>query len=565
MTKSKFTPYQISAIISLLIVAVWGAWVSWLPMTRPMGINFTEILFLSTLVPIYIILLPFYGLRVRWSYISGIVVLLGLFAGFTKSILDQTFFFSATTYNFATVGALLTALGCIYFSTRSYLELPPSGWLKSTLGIGGLLAISVLAVWQVSANQMKIENYFLEQVIRGVQSRTGDIENLDDKIDALMIEGHIPSIAAGIVVDDEIAWLQDYGGGAGLDKLFDIGSIAKSFTATAVLQLYESGLVDLDDDINQYLPFDVRHPDYPDVPITVRMLLTNQSCLAHNTAIYYAFSMGPNLRQWGVENRGWENLPELENISYPEFLAGYLVPGEPYYLDENWGSCQPGTNFIYSTPGFDLLGYLVEQVSGQPIDDYLQENIFTPLEMNNTTTTPLDTSGRMAIPFERWYGVLAKTNVQLPLSQRKMVGGGGLYSTVGDLSNFLLAHMNKGEFEGYQLLQPKTVSLMHTKVSETNADFMQVGYGHGWSIYQKEPRQMWDITFHPRGYQGHGGRYWGYNGVMYMVDDADGAYGYILLMNHSMIGSMDQPMFFSIQFNIQDLILQEAHRMYQDS
>jgi len=94
---------------------------------------------------------------------------------------------------------------------------------------------------------------------------------------------------------------------------------------------------------------------------------------------------------------------------------------------------------------------------------------------------------------------------------------------------------------------------------------MQIGYGYGWGIYQKEPRQMWDITFHPRGYQGHGGRTWGYNSAMYMVEENQGAYGYILLMNHSMVESMDYPWAFSIQFNIQDSILGEAYRVYQAS
>jgi CubicO group peptidase (beta-lactamase class C family) len=171
----------------------------------------------------------------------------------------------------------------------------------------------------------------------------------------------------------------------------------------------------------------------------------------------------------------------------------------------------------------------------------------------------------MAVPYERWYGVLAKTNVQLPFNQRRRVGGGGLYSTVGDLCHFLLAHMNLGKFEGYQLLQPDTVSLMHSRATSTSGDFMQVAYGYGWGIYQNESRQMWDITFNPRGYQGHGGRYWGYNGVMYMVDEVDGAYGFILLMNHSMVETMDEPWAMSVHMNIQDLVLDEAYQMYQAS
>jgi CubicO group peptidase (beta-lactamase class C family) len=564
-TNKAFTIHQMGALVTLIVVLVWCMWVLWTHMVRPLGLVHIEMLFLSALFPIYLILVPFYGLRLRWSYISGIVAMLGLFAGLLKSILDNSFFFSFSAYNLTTLLVFFCALLCIYFSLHSYLTLPSVGWFKSALGIGIMLGISGLAVWQVSANQMEIENNNLERVIHGVQSRTGEIEDLDDKIEALMAEGDMHSLVAAIVVNDQVVWTRAYGADPDVDKIYDMGSITKSFMASVVLQLYERGIIDLNDDVNQYLPFTVRHPNYPDKPITIRMLLTNRSCLAHNTALYQSYSMGPSLRQWGVEQRGWEYNEEFERLSYPEFMAGYLEPGGPYYQPENWVNCQPGTEFFYSTPGFDLLGYLVEQVSGQPIEGYLQQNIFAPLGMTSTTATPLDTPERIAVPHERWYGVLAKTNVQLPLSQRRLIGGGGLYTTVEDLSNFLIAHMNQGELDGFQLLQPKTVNLMHSRASSTMDDFMQVGYGYGWSLYQEESRQMWDITYQPRGYQGHGGRYWGYSSQMQMVAEEDGAYGFVMLINTSMVEAMDYPWIFAIQYNIQDLILQEAYRMYQDS
>jgi CubicO group peptidase (beta-lactamase class C family) len=360
-------------------------------------------------------------------------------------------------------------------------------------------------------------------------------------------------------------WIQGYGDQSNLDKMFDIGSTTKAFVATAVLQLYERGLIDLDDDVNEYLPFSVRHPDYPDVPITIHMLLANRSCLSHHTELYRTYSAGSALRAWGMANRDWDYREDFETLTYPVFMAGYLDPDGPIYQPETWASCRPGLEHVYSTPGFDILGYLVERISGQPFNEYMRENIFSPLGMTSTTSTPLDHPDQMALPYERWYGVLAKTNVQLPLSQKRVVGGGGLYTTAADLSNFLVAHMNDGEFEGYQLLKPETVRLMHDSKSQTSGDFMQVGYGYGWGRYQKEPRQMWDITFQPRGYQGHGGRYWGYGSAMYMVEEKEGAYGYVLLINNSMVESMDDPWVFAIQMNIQDLILAEAYRLYQAS
>ena len=88
-----------------------------------------------------------------------------------------------------------------------------------------------------------------------MQTRTGDIDQLDEKIEALMGEGDISSLAAAIVVNDEIVWTRGYGEQDTLDRMHDIASITKSLVATAVLQLYEQGLIDLDDDVNQYLPF----------------------------------------------------------------------------------------------------------------------------------------------------------------------------------------------------------------------------------------------------------------------------------------------------------------------
>jgi CubicO group peptidase (beta-lactamase class C family) len=500
---------------------------------------------------------------VRWSYISGIIVLLGLFIGLLKFILDHSIFFSLSAYNLIMVFIFLIALVCIYFSLRSYLELAPVGWVQSALGIGGLLAISALSVWLVSVKQMEIENCQLKQVIRGVQARTGGIEDLDDKIEALMDEGDIPSLSAAIVVNDEIVWMKDYGESGILDKIYDTGSITKSFTAVAALQLVEQGLIGLDDDVDDYMPFNVRHPSYPDDPITVRMLLSNRSCLGHNNQVYYAYSMGSDLRKWGIENRGWESRDELGSLSYLDFMSEYLDPGGTYFQPDTWAECQPGSQFTYSTPGFDLLGFLIEQVRGEPLNEYFQENIFIPLKMTSTTSAPLDHPESIAIPYERWYGVMSKTNVQLPLAQRRRIGGGGLYSAASDLANFLIAHMNQGEFDGRQLLQPENIELMHSMSSQTGGDFMQIGYGFGWGRFQNEPRQMWDLVFQPRGFQGHGGRYWGYSSAMYMVEQEQGAYGYVLLINNSTTESMDYPWIFSIQNNIQDSILNEAYQMYQ--
>jgi hypothetical protein len=106
---------------------------------------------------------------------------------------------------------------------------------------------------------------------------------------------------------------------------------------------------------------------------------------------------------------------------------------------------------------------------------------------------------------------------------------------------------------------------MHSPLESKGGDFMQRGYGYGWGVFEDEPQQMWDIILQPRGFQGHGGGFYGYSGAMFMVEEEQGAYGYVLLINTNDVAEADWPWTFAIQINLQDFILGEAYRMYQDS
>jgi hypothetical protein len=106
---------------------------------------------------------------------------------------------------------------------------------------------------------------------------------------------------------------------------------------------------------------------------------------------------------------------------------------------------------------------------------------------------------------------------------------------------------------------------MHRKTETSGGAFMQIGYGYGWGIFRKQPQQMWDITFKPRGYQGHGGAYWGYSSAMFMVEEEQGAYGYVLLINTAHVGKADSPWDIAIKGNTGNIILSKAYLMYQDT
>lgn len=392
------------------------------------------------------------------------------------------------------------------------------------------------------------------------------LETLDEQIQFLVDEGDLTSATVGIVINDSLVWAQAYGE-ADLNTVYDIGSITKPFVATAVLQLYERGLIDLDEDVNEYLPLNLRHPEYPDTPITIRMLLTHQSGLAHFSDQYMGYHMGEETVDWMSENRGW-HLPRYDpSPPFAEFLEGYVTPGGAYYTPGVWVAAEPGTEYSYSTPGYDILAYLVECVTGQPFSEYAQDNIFTPLGMTSTGFSVADFPGRVALPYERVYGVLSKANAELPLSDVRTIGGGGMLSTVPDLAQFMIAHLNQGQVDGARLLEPETIALMQEKAVSFplgRADLNQVAYGLGLGHIREEPWSTWGHLYDMHGATGHGGSWFGYQGQMWFVEEEEGGYGMVLLVNTEFDFKEARDLWlFASPLKLQVLLMEEAAAMYQ--
>jgi CubicO group peptidase (beta-lactamase class C family) len=561
-----WTGHQKAAFFCILALAIWGLIATWLQVTIPGGATTEELMFLGVLVPMFWVLLPLYWKRYRWAYIGGIVVILGMFAGAVKAALDPGLFFSVSLYNLSVILIYIIALAAIYVSARAWAERPRTNWKKTALGAAGIILLTaVLGVIVVSSAET-IDAFRFRTLLAATDRKVQNAETLEDKIELLRELGGIPSLAVGIVVDDRLDWAQGFGEQPDLDTIYDAGSITKAIVATAVLQLHERGLLDLDSDVNSYLPFSLRHPDYPEVPITTRMLLTHRSGLAHYTPQYHWYTKSDDLLRWLSDRRGWQIGETHRDVAFGDFLEGYLTPGGPYYTPEAW-SFEPGTGHGYSTPGFDILGYLVEQISGQPLADYLQENVYQPLGMASTGGSVSEMPDKQAVPYERMYGVLAQTNVGTPLWDRRRIGGGGLRTTVPDLAQFLIAHMNSGQSNGFQLLLPETVALMHSQAVSDGGDFMMAGSGMGWSLYAEEPREMWGKMIELRGMQGHGGAEVGYRASMFFVEETGGAYGYVMMADVSLLSEeLDFAWYLAIDKSIEALLLQEgADRLSQAS
>ena len=199
-----------------------------------------------------------------------------------------------------------------------------------------------------------------------------DENELLEFIESTMETHLIPGLSISIVKNNDIVWEKQLGYANIMNNvlvdentMFILSSISKTVTATALLQLFEDGLFDIDDDIDNYLSFDINHPDYPLTPITFKMLLTHVSGIKDN---------------WSVMSY-YDGDSDLE-LGY--YLEEYLTPGGEFYgSNSNFTNSIPGMNYSYSNIGAALIGYLVEEISNQSFNEYCNENIFEPLEMDN--------------------------------------------------------------------------------------------------------------------------------------------------------------------------------------
>lgn len=226
------------------------------------------------------------------------------------------------------------------------------------------------------------------------------------------------------------------------ETIFQIASVSKTVTATAAMQLAERGLIDLDADIDRYLPFAVDHPAHPDALISARMLLAHRSGIADNWGVYnplYTIGAGGGDSPIGLE----------------EFLRSYLVEGGARYdARKNFTAGAPGEEFSYSNVAFGLVGLLVESVDGRSFDRYCAEELFAPLDMPSTVWLHRDAdAGRMALPCD-------DDGKPLPPYSFPTYPDGALKTTPTEFARFLAASMDEGRYGSFSMLRPETMREM---------------------------------------------------------------------------------------------------------
>jgi CubicO group peptidase (beta-lactamase class C family) len=265
-----------------------------------------------------------------------------------------------------------------------------------------------------------------------------------------MAELHIPGLAALLVQHDRVLWSNGYGWAsiergvpATVDTVFLLASVSKTVTAVAVMQAVEDGLLDLDADVNDVLPFPVRNPHFGSRPITARMLLTHTSSIQDDgyllSRLYFhgdaPFALG-------------------------DFLREYLTPeGRFFSLWVNFGAAPPGVVFRYSNYAVALAGYLVEAATGVPFDDFCRERIFGPLGMARTSWRVDDLDERsLAMPYH--YDLESGRYVPWGIYGYPDYPDGLLRTSAAQLARFLMAFIGFGEYRGTRILQPESVAEM---------------------------------------------------------------------------------------------------------
>jgi CubicO group peptidase (beta-lactamase class C family) len=325
-----------------------------------------------------------------------------------------------------------------------------------------------------------------------------DSTGLEASVEVLMDVHHIPGTSACVVGTDGTLWNGNFGmadiaaSRAVTDStLFYIASVSKPVAGAALMQLYDDGRFELDDDINDYLPFRVVHPLFPNSAMTFRMLMS------HVTGIDDDWDVLESVTVCNMDSP----------ISLGQFLEDYLTPGGLYYEPElNFTDHAPGTAYRYTNVGASLAGYLVESIAGSThpgttLESYCQERLFGPLGMSETSWFLSGVNiDNLAVPYEYESGsYIPLCHLGIPWYPSTL-----LRTSTLQLARFLAAFIRGGEVGGVRILESATVDTILTLHYPDLYD-----YGLFWSGEDWIDLPTW----------GHGGMYYGTRTFMWFFPE----------------------------------------------
>lgn len=288
---------------------------------------------------------------------------------------------------------------------------------------------------------------------------------LDDFIDSLMEADDIPGLSISVVKDGTLAWNQGYGAAdiesarlVGKQTRFLMTPAADPIVALTALQLVDSAKLSLDEDINTYLSFPVRHPDFPTAIITLRMLLSHTSGLVDEPVLLTSLYESGDAQ-----------------IQLRNFLPDYFSPNGALYSPQHYTADRPGKTYQYARMNIALAGYLVEAVTGIEFDLFTKLNLFSQLGYASVSWFLSDLDiGRVATPYLKQGNSLEA----VPSYGVPFYPSGQLRITTEYLSRFAQALLTSGRFGEQQILSPGLVVEMRQEQNK----FIAPGQALGWRI-----------------------------------------------------------------------------------
>ncbi|MDO7887354.1 serine hydrolase domain-containing protein [Hymenobacter cheonanensis] len=318
------------------------------------------------------------------------------------------------------------------------------------------------------------------------------LKKLDQLLQGYVADGRLPGVIALVARDGKVVYRQAFGYADAQAKtplrpnaIERIASQTKAITSVGLMELYDQGKFQLDDPISKYLPafahprvlatFNAKDTTFTTVParseITIRQLLTHTSGIGYavigsaEARAIYAKAHVPS----GVGSPPGTLAPAIDALARQPLMH------------------QPGARFTYGL-SVDVLGRLIEVLSGQPLDQYLRARVFEPLGMTDTYFyLPADRQRRLVPLYTEYQGRTVPMPASGMLNLRPdfpnqagtyFSGGGGLSSTIDDYAVFLQMLLNGGTYGGHRLLKPSTVALMtQNQIGDVTQGLNKFGLG----------------------------------------------------------------------------------------
>lgn len=358
--------------------------------------------------------------------------------------------------------------------------------------------------------------FFNTQAIPGYAQANIPAEQLDHFIQTKMEKNSLPGLAIAIASKDRILYAKGYGATSDQDAItadtpFAVASLSKSFTALAVMQLVETGRVDLDTPIARYIP-EFKLADPRGAQITVRHLLNHTSGLTDT--VY----------------------PDMTVKPQPASLQEVIKRLSSVQLHHN-----PGDQYHYNNTNYQLLARIVEEVSKEAFPDYLARHIFQPLGMSSTYDVS-NTEQFRDRPVAKGHYLLFGQAIAASEPEWFVEGAAGMVSTANDMGKWLMTQLNDGAYRDVRLLSKEGIESMHAPSDAAPS------YGMGWSVRQAEDGQR-QIE--------HGGILWTYKSEALLLPEQE--LGIVILFNSGLNAFVD---YYSFVSGIADIV---SNRPLEDS